>query len=93
MSELITEKTLHLIKCLSFILNISKKEIVFYEIKNPTDSSNDALRIIIGSFTIQIPFVDYLSMSEKEFCKIIANHYIEYYVNRFFKLEDILNGN
>ena len=93
MSELITEKTLRLIKCLSFILNIPKKEIIFYEVKDSTDSSNDALRIIIGSFTIQIPFVDYLSMSEKEFCKIIANHYIEYYVNRFFKLEDILNGN
>lgn len=90
MSELITEKTLRLIKCLSFILNISRKEIVFYEIKDPTDSSNDALRIIIGSFTIQVPFIDYIAMNEKEFCKIIANHYIEYYINRFFKIEDTL---
>lgn len=93
MSELITEKTLRLIKCLSFILNISKKEIIFYEVKDSTDSLNDALRIIIGSFTIQIPFVDYMHMNEKEFCKIIADHYVEYYINRFFKLEDILNGN
>lgn len=91
MSELITEKTMRLIKCLSFILNISKKEIVFYEIKDPTDSSNDALRIIIGSFTIQVPFIDYVSMNEKEFCKIIANHYVEYYVNRLFKVDNILN--
>lgn len=93
MSELITEKTLRLIKCLSFILNTSKKEIIFYEVKDSTDSLNDALRIIIGSFTIQIPFVDYARMDEKEFCKIIADHYVEYYINRFFKLEDILNRN
>ena len=85
MSEFITEKVLRLAKCLSFILNIPKKEIVFYEIKNSTDSSNNALRIIIGSFTIQVPFVYYAQMDEKEFCKIIADHYIQYYIDRFFK--------
>lgn len=92
MSELMTEKALRLTKCLSFILNISEKEIIFYEIKDSTDSSNDALRIIIGSFTIQIPFVHYARMNEKDFCKIIANHYVEYYINRFFKLEEAING-
>ena len=93
MLEFTTEKTLRLTKCLSFILNILEKEIIFYEIKDSTDSSNDALRIIIGSFTIQIPFVHYARMNEKEFCKIIADHYVEYYINRFFKLEETLNGN
>lgn len=93
MSELMTAKALRLIECLSFILNTSKKEIVFYEIEDSADNSNNALRIIIGSFTIQIPFIDYMHMNEKEFCKIIANYYVEYYINRFFKLEDTLNEN
>lgn len=85
MSEFITEKVSRLTECLSFILNIAEKEIIFYEIKDSKDSSNDALRIIIGSFTIQVPFVYYMHMNKKEFCKIIADHYIQYYIDRFFR--------
>ena len=85
MSEFITEKVSRLTECLSFILNIAEKEIIFYEIKDSKDSSNDALRIIIGNYIIQVPFVYYARMDEKEFCKIIADHYIQYYIDRFFR--------